>query len=144
MAQLTGLRSVKLPVTDLGRSLEWYQKVFGVEPFLEFPDEEGVVQGVATHLPGEQSGISLRHNPEGHGMEGLEVMLGVRDHAALEQWCAHLDGLGVGHSPIIDATVGWLLVLHDPDGHELHLYTDARHGLDQGGRKGYGRPVAAG
>jgi catechol-2,3-dioxygenase len=67
----------------------------------------------------------------------------VPDRDALGGWVEHLDACGVTHSPVIDATVGWLVVLHDADGHEIHLYTDQRHGMDQAGRPGYGRPAAA-
>ncbi len=51
--------------------------------------------------------------------------------------------LGVPHSPVIDATIGWLLVFHDPDGTELHLYSMERHGLDPSGRPHTGRFVTA-
>jgi hypothetical protein len=50
--------------------------------------------------------------------------------------------LGVPHSPIIEASVGWLLVFNDPDGLELHLYSRAGHGIDHSGRPGYGRAIA--
>ena len=55
----------------------------------------------------------------------------------------HLDRQGVSHSPVIDATISWLVALHDPDGHEIHLFTRERHHLDQSGRAGYGRPLPA-
>lgn len=142
MAELTGVRGVKLPVTDVRKSLDWYQRVFGVQPWIEFPDDDGVVRGVGCHIPGcGQTMLALRENPDAHPMAGLELILAVADRAALEGWVAHLDACGVAHSPIIDATVGWLLVLHDHDGHEIHLYTDQRHGIDQTGRSGYGRPA---
>jgi len=44
---------------------------------------------------------------------------------------------------VIDATVGWLLVFHDPDGTEIHLYSMERHGLDPTGRPRTGRRVDA-
>lgn len=142
MAQLAGLRAVKLPVTDVRKSLEWYERVFDVRPQLEFPDENGVVRGVACFLPGcGDAGIALRENPDAHAMAGLEIIFSVTDRDALQEWVEHLDALGVAHSPVIDATVGWLLVLHDPDGHEIHLYSQQRHGIDQTDRPGYGRPV---
>ena len=51
----------------------------------------------------------------------------------------HLDEQDVKHSPVIDATVGWMIVLHDPDGIELHIYGQQPHVIDQSGRPGYGR-----
>ncbi|MFC5952127.1 VOC family protein [Pseudonocardia lutea] len=143
MPELTGVRVVKLPVADLPKSVDWYRRVYGFAPTYEFPDEEGVVRGVAGDLPGcGYTGLALRENPEARGIAGLEVMFGVRDRAALEGWVAHLDEQGAEHSPIIEATLGWLVVVYDPDGHEHHLYTDERHGIDQSGRAGYGRATA--
>lgn len=141
MPELVRLRGVKLPVADLAVSLEFYRSVFGFAPWIEFPDDAGVVRGVAGDLPGCDGGLALRETPEAHSQPGLELLLGVADRAAIEEWAAHLDGLGLAHSPVIDASVGWLLVFHDPDGHEIHLYTEARHGIDQGGRAGFGRLV---
>jgi catechol 2,3-dioxygenase-like lactoylglutathione lyase family enzyme len=141
MPSLTRLRGVKLPVADLPKSLDFYRRAFGFAPWLEFPDDAGVVRGVAGDLPGCDGGLALRETPEAHSQPGLELLLGVADKHAIEEWVAHLDALGVPHSPVIDATVGWLLVVHDPDGHEIHLYSEERHGIDQSGRPGYGRTV---
>ncbi|MCK9901171.1 VOC family protein [Frankia sp. Cpl3] len=135
---------MKLPVSDLPRSLAWYRMVFGAQPILEFPDEDDVVRGVACTLPGlGSSGVSLRENPAAAAaIAGFNALvLAVEDRAAIEAWTRRLDDLGVAHSPVIDATVGWLLVLHDPDGIEIHLYSEEHHGIDQTGRPGYGRPV---
>jgi catechol 2,3-dioxygenase-like lactoylglutathione lyase family enzyme len=143
VAELTGLRGVKLPVLDVQASLRWYRTVFGARPFMEFPDDDGVVRGVAMHLPGcGEAILALRHNPHAQPMAGLEVIYSVDDRDALTKWIAHLDECGVTHSPVVDATVGWLVVLHDLDGHEIHLYTEQRHDIEQSGRAGYGRPVA--
>ena len=141
MPTLTGVRAVKLPVKDLPSSVQWYREVFDYQPSIEFPDANGVVVGVGGELPGSTTGISLRANPEARSQVGLEVMISVADRDALETWVAHLDGLGVGHSPIVDASLGWLVAFNDPDGHEFHLYTETRHGIDQSSRPGYGRLV---
>lgn len=141
MPELVRLRGVKLPVADVSRSADFYRRVFGFVPWLEFPDDAGVVRGVAGDLPGCEGGLALRETPEAHSQPGLELLLGVADERAIEEWAVHLDALDVAHSPVIDATVGWLLVLHDPDGHEIHLYSEVRHGIDQAGRSGYGRLV---
>lgn len=142
MATLTGLRFVKLPVSDLARSRAWWGEVFGWFAVLEFPDADGTVRGLAGRFRDfAEPGLSLRQTPDAHSMSGLELMLGVTDKAAIETWGARLDELGVAHSPVIDATVGWLMVLNDPDGHEIHLYSDQRHGLDQSEKPGHGRPV---
>ncbi|MTV27691.1 VOC family protein [Nitriliruptoraceae bacterium ZYF776] len=139
---MRGIFNVKIPVSDLPRSRDWYERVLGFEVELEFPDESGVVRGVAGHLPGvEGTYVSLRENPtSAAGLSGADVLgLSIADRSAAEAWAARFDELGIDHSPVIDATIGWLLVFHDPDGIELHLYSQERHGIDQTGRAGYGR-----
>ena len=139
-----GLRTVKLPVTELGRSLDWYRQVFGVVPEMEFPDEHAVVRGVVCSVPGlVGTGISLREDPEAaRGYAGFDPMgWDVTDLPALEQWAAFLDRLDVAHSPVIVASEGWLLTFRDPDGIGHHLYTRSTHGIDPTGRPGTGRRV---
>jgi len=140
---LLGLGGVKLPVRDLEVTARWYTRILGWIRVTEFPDATGTVVGLAGRLPGRlhNSGLAFRLNPAAQAQEGLELTLVVDARSDLEQWSEHLDREGVGHSPIIDATTCWLLVLHDPDGHEIHLFTREEHGIDQTGRPGYGRRV---
>jgi catechol 2,3-dioxygenase-like lactoylglutathione lyase family enzyme len=142
---LSGIHHVKIPVTDLDRSVEWYRQVFGFAVTMEFPEADGAVRGVAGTVPGlGDAQLTLRVNPEAaKGCAGFDpVSFGVKDQADVRAWAAHLDTLGVAHSPVIEASVGWLLVFDDPDGITLHLYSWAGHGLDHSDRLGYGRPTA--
>ena len=81
-------------------------------------------------LPGAR--LELRLDPAtATALEGYEFLtLAVDDRAALELWITHLDTLGITHSPPVAALVGWVLVIPDPDGRRLRLYTTAPHGLD--------------
>ena len=144
-AAITGIHHVKFPVSDLPTSLAWYERVFGFRVEFEFPDAEGVVRGVAGTLPGlGDAGLALRENAEAaRGFAGFDpVSFGIADREAAEAWVARLDALGVAHSPVIDASVGWIVSFHDPDGLEIRLYSFAAHGIDQSGRPGYGRPIS--
>jgi len=142
--QLTEMRGIKLPVRDIEVTTQWYARVFGWIRMFEFPDENGVIVGVGGRLPSVQpAGLSFRANPEARSQAGLEMAFVVESKDDLERWVDHLDQLGVRHSPIIDATISWLVVLNDPDGHEIHLFSREEHGIDQTGRKGYGRRVPA-
>lgn len=144
MPELAGIHHVKIPVTDLSRSLDWYRRVFGLKVTLEFPDADGVVRGAAGEMPGLGATlVGFRENPEAaRGCQGFDpVGLAVQGRADMEAWAAHLDAQDVPHSPLIEASIGWLLVFHDPDGIELHLYSWAAHGNDHSARPGYGRPV---
>lgn len=145
--ELAGIHHVKIPVTDLRRSLEWYGRVFGYRTTLVFPEADGVIRGAGGEIPGlGQVSIAFRENPEAaRGCRNFDpVSFGVADRADIEAWMAHLDSLGINHSPLIEASVGWLLVFDDPDGLQLHLYTWAGHNIDQSHRPGYGRPPKAG
>ncbi|GHH37036.1 VOC family protein [Lentzea cavernae] len=143
MAQLRGIRGVKIPVSDLARSTQWYREVFGFEPEWEFANADGVVRGVSGYVSGGAAGLSLRENPgKARAIAGFDpVNWAVETREDLQDWIAHLDGLKIPHSPEIEASIGWLLVFNDPDGLEIHLYTDQEHGVDHGDRPGYGRRV---
>jgi len=141
---LTGIHHVKFPVSDLATSRAWYERVLGFVVTLEFEDEDGVVRGVAGSAPGLGAvDIALRENPQAaKGFAGFDpVSFGIADREAADAWAAWLDSVGVDHSPVIDATVGWIVSFHDPDGTEIKLYSFATHDIDQSGRPGYGRPV---
>jgi catechol 2,3-dioxygenase-like lactoylglutathione lyase family enzyme len=143
---LAGVHHVKIPVTDLARSVDWYARVFGFAPAMEFADADGVVRGVVGEVPGlDGTMLGLRVNPRAaEGCRDFDpVGLAIQDRDACQAWADHLDGLGVEHSPVIEASIGWLLVFADPDGLQLHLYTWAEHGLDHSDRPGYGRRVTA-
>jgi catechol 2,3-dioxygenase-like lactoylglutathione lyase family enzyme len=51
--KFTGIHHVKLPVSDLARSREWYERVLAFTVEREFPDDDGVVRGVGGRLPGK-------------------------------------------------------------------------------------------
>lgn len=144
LPKLAGIHHVKIPVTDLTRSVEWYAKVFGYRTTIEFAEADGEVLGVGGEIPGLECGMTFRVNPQAaKGCRNFDpVSFGVDTKEDVEAWAAHLDGLGIGHSPVIEASIGWLLVFNDPDGIQLHLYTWAEHGKDQSHLPGYGRRVA--
>lgn len=142
VVELNGFFSVKVPVRDLDRSRAWYERTMGYRVEIEFPDDHGLVTGVAGHLVGAgDTYFALRTDPSlADALHGMNLFnLAVSDDDDLDRWVLHLDGLSVDHSPKIDATVGWMIVVHDADGYEIHLYSRQRHGLDQRERSGYGR-----
>ena len=144
--EIIGVKGIKLPCTDLRASVRWYIEVLGAEPFLEFPDaEDGVVRGVALRFPGGDATLALRESPaHAQGLSGFNnVVWRVRDRAAVESWIDRLDRAGVPHSPLIEATLGFMVVFSDPDGIELHLYSDEEHATDHSDQGGYGRPTTA-
>ena len=123
-----GVHHVKAPVSDLIRSRGWYESVLGVTPWLEFPDGNGVIRGVAYHPLGTLT-LCLREDPARAvalaGFDPLAVLVATR--ADLDKVTAHLDLLGVAHGPVITATLGWLLSAPDPDGIDVRFYTAEHH-----------------
>src|SRR6476661_7941668 len=96
------LLSVKIPVADLAASRRWYADVFGLREEMEWPDPDGVVRGVALSGIGDIL-LALREHPEAaaatHGFGFLNVQ--VPSEEDLAGGAAHLDRLGVRHTPVI-------------------------------------------
>ena len=62
--EFTGIHHVKLPVSVLARSREWYERVLGYTVDREFPDADGVVRGVGGRLPGAGVPVALRQDAQ--------------------------------------------------------------------------------
>lgn len=137
VGEILGLHHVKVPVSDMARSREFYERVLELEPLTEFRDDhDGVVRGVVYRAKGDLM-ISLREQPVAaaglRGYDPFAIML--RGRADIEHWAKRLDRLGVEHDPIVQATVGSMLRFLDPDGIELRFYTLDTEGRDPEGRR---------
>ena len=131
MSTLSGFHHVKLPVTDVVRSGDWYRRVLGFELDLEFV-EDGVLMGLALRDPGGTVRLAVRHDPtRAAALAGFDpIALGVPNRGAIEAWKQRLDDLGQPHGGIVTGHQGWAIVgLHDPDGIEVRLYTLTNHNL---------------
>ena len=130
---LAGFHHVKLPVSDLPRSRDWYARVLGLQTHIEFA-ESGVVMGVAMRDPGGTLDLALRHDPaRAAALSGFDlVALCVPNQAAaLDAWQQRLEDLGEPHGGIVTGHAGRVLVgLHDPDGVEVRLYQPAEETLE--------------
>jgi catechol 2,3-dioxygenase-like lactoylglutathione lyase family enzyme len=136
VGEILGLHHIKIPVTDLPTSRFWYERVFDLEPLTEFrDDEDGVVRGVSYRAKGDLT-LSLRENaPAARGFAGFDpfaIML--RGRSDIEHWAERLDELGVSHSAIVDAPIGYIMSCEAPDGLELRFYTLNEQGADPEGR----------
>ena len=126
---LAGIHHLKLPVTDLARSLEWYRSRLGYQVQIEFV-EQGRLMGYALSHPNGGPPLALRLDPErARAAAGFDYFaIGVPDKDAIDQLAARLNGFGEQHAGVHWATVGWILPeLHDPDGHEVRFYTHQNH-----------------
>jgi catechol 2,3-dioxygenase-like lactoylglutathione lyase family enzyme len=127
MPSITGFHHVKLPVGDVVRSRDWYQRVLGFEVSIEFV-EEGVLRGVGLAHPGAAAQIALREDPERakamSGFDALALLVPTRED--VRTWKARLDEAAEPHGGIVTGHNGGavLVGLHDPDGIEIRLYAD--------------------
>ena len=124
---LSGFHHVKLPVSDVARSRDWYTGVLGFTTDIEFV-ENGVLMGVGLAHAGMSGGIALRHDPDrAKALSGFDaVALLVPTREDVHRWKARLDEAGASHGGIVTGHRGGavLVELHDPDGIEIRLYAD--------------------
>jgi catechol 2,3-dioxygenase-like lactoylglutathione lyase family enzyme len=126
---LAGIHHLKLPVTDLGRSREWYHSRLGYQVLMEFVEQDRLM-GYALSHPNGGPPLALRLDPErARAAAGFDYFtIGVPDKDAIDQLAARLTGLGEEHAGVHWASIGWILPeLHDPDGHEIRFYTLQHH-----------------
>ena len=129
--QLGGIHHVGLTVSDVEASEAWYRRVLGLERVFVEPHHGGTGHAVVMNRPGTALHIGLDHH-EAHegepfaehrtGLDHLAVHVAERDE--LDAWAAHLEALGVPHSPITDRSEPFpyaTLVLRDPDNIQLEL-----------------------
>ena len=126
---LAGIHHLKLPVTDLARSREWYESRLGYQVQMEFV-EQGKLMGYGLAHPNGGPQLGLRLSPErARAAAGFDYFaIGVPDQEAIERLAERLTALGEQHAGVHWASIGWILPeLHDPDGHEVRFYTIVRH-----------------
>jgi len=125
MPEFPTITHVALTVSDLGRSVPWYQRLFDADPVLD--EDTGpfrhVVWSVGSTL------VGLHQFPDGRSETFDERRVGLdhlafqcKDRAELEQWQARLDELGIAHGGIVDAGYGSGLSFRDPDNIALELF----------------------
>jgi len=126
MPELGGIHHVKLAVSDIQRSVSWYERVFGFKVTMEFKDDEGIVRGSVGQLAGlDKTLLAFRENRElSESLSGFDpVSFAVQGKAEVESWVAHLNEQGVENSGLRIAAIGYIVFFHDPDGIKLHVYS---------------------
>jgi catechol 2,3-dioxygenase-like lactoylglutathione lyase family enzyme len=130
-----GIHHLKIAVSDLERSTDFYRRVLRAERVaaLDHVDRTGRLFAVILKIPNLGTFLELRHDSALAARHaGFDPMtLTVAGKAELEVWGTFLQGQGVAHSPVLTGAVGWLVVFEDPDGLRLRLYTRETHGPEE-------------
>ena len=132
-APLRGIHHIKLAVSDLDRALKFYENALGAQRIPEADHrhaKDGSLFAYGLKIPGLTALFELSLNAEQAKTHALfdSVTITVDDQNALKQWDAALTDKGVLHSPILLAVAAWLIVIQDPDGNRVRLYTTETHG----------------
>ena len=133
IAGLDRIAQVKLPVTDLARSVTWYRQLLDLRLWAEFV-EDGVLRGAALIDPAGRFNIALRDRracASEPDLRGFDVVAFVpADRSVLDELAARCERLGVAYG-IEDTPAGPRLDIPDPDGTVLRFYhfTDSTDGF---------------
>jgi len=129
---LRGIHDLKFAVSDLHESLRFYERALGAKHVLKLDHtrDDGTRFAAVVEVTGLGTLLQLRLDPECAARQAMfdPLAIAVDDRAALERWDAALTALGVLHSPILAAVRGWLIVIQDPDGNRIRLYTLESYG----------------
>jgi glyoxylase I family protein len=128
----TSIAHVRLTVTEIERSRQFYESVFGWPVLFELPDNAneatrkqlsflhgGVVYDLGGSLLGLRPAANDRFHEDRAGLDHIAFRLG--NKAELDSAAAHLDEVGVEHEPIKDIGPSYILQFRDPDNIALEL-----------------------
>lgn len=128
----TSIAHVRLTVTDIERSRQFYERVFDWPVLLEVPENAdeatreqlsflygGVIYDLGGTLLGLRPVASDRFHEDRAGLDHIAFRLASRDE--LDAAAAHLDDVGVPHEPVKDIGPSYILEFRDPDNIALEL-----------------------
>jgi len=122
MAQISGFHHVSLPASDLDRSADWYERIFGFERILTEEEEDRVTMVMLEHSEGML--LCLHQSPEARPASSVAALsFRVASRTDLEQWDKRLTEFGATHSGPRQAHLGWALDVVDPSGLRIQLHT---------------------
>lgn len=127
MSDFPGVTHVVITVSDLSQSVPWYQRLIGADPVLD--EDTGPFRHVVWSVGGQLLSLHGFHDGVPSGDQFDERRLGL-DHVAfgcatrgeLEEWATRLEGLGIAHGGIVDASYGSGLSFRDPDNIALEFF----------------------
>jgi catechol 2,3-dioxygenase-like lactoylglutathione lyase family enzyme len=128
---ILGIHHVRVPVSDVSASRDWYRDVLGFEVMLDYEEEEGLV-GVVMRREASMT-VGLHLDPErAAALSGFCLLaLEVGGQPALYDWVEYLDGQGVAHFGVREGHLGLLVEVPDPDGVLVQLHTAEHPSADE-------------
>jgi glyoxylase I family protein len=116
---------VALTVSDLEKSIPWYEALFDAKPVLD--QDTGpfrhVVWSVGSTLVGLHQFPDGRSEPFDERRVGLDhLAFTCANRSELEEWASRLDDLGIRHGGVVDADYGSGLSFRDPDNIALEFF----------------------
>lgn len=134
MPLLSGVHHVALTVTDVERSVPWYERVLGFSTIGRDDQGEHGLRKVFLRGPGFGITLTLVQHPAGGGTQfderrpGLDhLSFAVPNTEALREWTERLEEHGVTFSPIAQEPTApgtAVIALRDPDGIQLVLWAE--------------------
>ena len=122
IAGLDRIAQVKLPVTDLARSVAWYRELLDLRLWTEIV-EDGVLRGAALLDPLGRFNIALRDRSvcaSQPNLDGFDVVAFLpKSRSLLDELVERCEHLGVAHNGM---PAGDRLGIPDPDGTVLRFY----------------------
>ncbi|MET0899757.1 MAG: VOC family protein [Mycobacterium sp.] len=128
----SSIAHIRLTVTDIERSRQFYESVFGWPILIEMPeglDEDtrakydflfgGVIYDMGHGLLGLRPVARDEFDENRVGLDHLAFMLDNREE--LDAAAAHLDELGIAHETVKDIGPAYILEFRDPDNIALEL-----------------------
>ncbi len=128
----TSIAHVRLTVTDIERSRQFYESVFGWPVLIEVPENAdeatrkqfsflfgGVIYDLGGTLIGLRPVATDRFDEDRVGLDHIAFRLSSKSE--LDAAATHLDELGVQHEPVKDIGPSYILEFRDPDNIALEL-----------------------
>jgi glyoxylase I family protein len=128
----TSIAHVRLTVTDIERSRQFYESVFDWPVLIEVPENAdeatksalsflcgGVIYDLGGTLLGLRPVATDRFDEDRVGLDHIAFRMGSK--AELDIAAAHLDEIEIQHQPIKDIGPAYILEFRDPDNIALEL-----------------------